>query len=160
MTETLTQSRLKELLTYYPESGEFFWNRTRPGVNKDAPVGTKSNGYLRVSVDGRRIMAHRLAWLYMTGEMPPEFIDHINRNGMDNRFSNLRLASRSENAQNTRGKGVHFNSRIQKYISQISVGPVGSRDVRYLGCFQSKDEARAAYLSAKQSLHPFYSGEQ
>lgn len=85
----LTQKRLKELLKYNPDSGAFrwrvSWTRTR------LPAGCiHSDGYRRIEIDGRRYLASRLAWLYMKGRMPENFVDHINRIRDDNRWANLR----------------------------------------------------------------------
>lgn len=100
----LTAERVRELLHYEPATGIFTRrirtsNRTKVGAIVGADNG---KGYLQISVDWRLYSAARLAWLYMTGEWPKEEIDHINRVRSDNRFSNLREATRSSNNCNRR----------------------------------------------------------
>ena len=92
----LTQDKLKELITYNPDTGIF--------IRKNgARAGTINNrNYERVSVSGINYLAHRLAFLYMTGEMPDEMVDHINGKTLDNRWCNLRKANKYQNAQNTK----------------------------------------------------------
>src|SRR3990167_3120706 len=107
----ISQQRLKELLSYNPNTGEF----TRlvatgiHGCNKaGVVVGCLSDhptqGYIliRVNNDGILYRAHRLAWLYVYGFWPPADIDHINGNRSDNRIVNLRSVTRSQNLQNMR----------------------------------------------------------
>ena len=96
----LTQERLKEILTYNRNSGVFVWAKVRGACAIGAPAGAISHGYIRIGIDGARYMAHRLAWLYVHGEFPPNQIDHINGDRSDNRISNLRSVVRNENSKN------------------------------------------------------------
>lgn len=153
----LTQARLMELLHYFPSTGLFAWREQRAGVKAGQRVGTFSGGYIRVSVDGKRHMAHRLAWLYMTGEWPSQHIDHINRDRSDNRWANLRCLPQEINGQNQGGKGYHYSPKLGKYIAQISTGGRSAKKVIYLGLFESEQAARHAYLEAKKQHHPVYS---
>lgn len=131
-TNTLTPERLREVVTYSPETGIFTWNSrrgVRPCTNAmllGKTVGTKyadgNTEYLAFTIDGKRYRAHRLAWLYITSEWP-ERIDHINGIGDDNRFSNLRSVPNSGNSKNqalrsgsrTGVSGVHLVPRRKKY---------------------------------------------
>ena len=155
----LSQSELRELYNYDPLTGQFKRRTTRAGVSINQKVGTVSGGYLRVSVNGKRHMAHRLAWLYMTGEWPKHTIDHINRNRLDNRWHNLRCLPFSENGQNQCGKGYSLNKKLGKYVAQIGVGGRQNRKTIYLGLFDDPKQARVAYLAAKAKHHPNYTGE-
>jgi hypothetical protein len=81
----LTQERLKELFNYDPVTG-FFTRLKRTSSNTiiGEKVGGNINGYLRVSIDNKFYLLHRLAFLYMEGEFPIEFVDHIDGCGSNN----------------------------------------------------------------------------
>ncbi|WP_160286365.1 HNH endonuclease signature motif containing protein [Pseudomonas knackmussii] len=104
----LTQQRLKELFKYDADTG-FFERLVARGPAPAGAIASRKNsdGYCRASIDGREYLCHRLAFLYMTGSMPDEEVDHINHVRDDNRWINLRQASRSENCTN---KGRYRNS--------------------------------------------------
>jgi hypothetical protein len=98
----LTQTLLKEKLLYDPLTGVFTW---KCGKYKDKPAGTiagklPNQGYIRVNIDKKAYVAHRLAWLYMYGKFPAEYLDHVNRNRENNRIANLRIANASVNSKN------------------------------------------------------------
>lgn len=84
----LTAERLRELFHYNQTTGEF--TRIKPRKGSRLKVGTLSNGYVIIGVDFAQYFAHRLAWLWMTGEWPKFSVDHINRRRSDNRWVNLR----------------------------------------------------------------------
>ena len=155
----LTQERLKELLSYDPQSGVFRWIANRPRARAGDIAGClSSGGYMRAQVAGRSYPLHRLAFLYMEGAFPADEVDHINRDRLDNRFSNLRKV---EKAANLRNKGVYRNSAL----GITGVSQRGSRYRAYinrdgrrvgLGTFDTLAEAKQAYASAKEILHPEY----
>lgn len=159
MDTLLTAARLRELRTYDPATGLFSFARQGGGHFAGAPCGkTTSQGYTRIVVDGGKYMAHRLAWLWMTGEWPEDQIDHINGDRSDNRWPNLRAATASINVQN-----IHAPKSNNKTSGVLGVRPCGARfeanighNYRriYLGRFDTADEAHAAYLTAKRRLHP------
>lgn len=146
MKPELTQSRLKELLHYDPETGHFTWlvSRNQIAVAGSRAGSPNSDGYIKVKIDGVLRSAHRLTFLYMTGETPTE-VDHSNRNRSDNSWPNLRPASRRENMgnvglldNNTSGhRGVTWNKQVGKWKVQ------GTRDGRriHLGYFKHLEEA-------------------
>jgi len=106
----LTAARLREILHYNPETGEFAWLSSKSGrhAGKIGYIGGNGKGYLRlmITIDYYSYKAHQLAWLYMTGEWPNPEIDHKNRNALDNRFCNLRLVNKIEQRRNqTRLRG-------------------------------------------------------
>jgi hypothetical protein len=107
-------------------------------------------------VAGRFYYAHRLAFLYMTGEWPPNEVDHLNGIRDDNRWANLRLATVSLNRQNQRRprrdnttgylgvmvNGAGFAARIMVDGKKFN-----------LGTFKTPQEAHEVYLTAKRRLH-------
>lgn len=106
----ITQNRLKELVHYEPETGNFYARVKRGNVNpSDRPMPNKPNdsGYIRMRVDGKSYRAHRLAWLYMTGKLPLDKIDHIDNNPSNNHWENLREAT---NQQNMCNSGIRSNN--------------------------------------------------
>lgn len=159
----LTQAELKSFVKYNSKTGIFTWlNPLSNRVKVGDVVGFKSNLYLATSILAKRHYLHRLAWLYMYGENPPQFIDHINGIRSDNRILNLRLASNLENNQNqkypqshnTSGfRGVHVRKDvvINKYGAKIKF----KGKVTYLGHYKTLEEAYEVYLQAKRKLHPF-----
>lgn len=150
----LTAESLRALLDYDPETGLFHW-KSRPARNMAAGSiagRTDRRGYVGINIRYRKYAAHRLAWLYVHGVWPKSQIDHINRNPGDNRIDNLRDVSGSENCTNrvmptgraslARGVSLHKRGRWQ---AQICIG----RTVKYLGLFDTVEEAEAAYAQAR-----------
>lgn len=125
-------------------------------------------GYRYITIDSVRYKANRLAWLYMTGEWPPEQVDHKNHNTGDDRWENLRLATQSQNKANCRTykkksctlKGVQA---VQKRHS-IRYRAVATKDGKCinLGNFDTEMEAHLAYVKAATALHGefAYSGQE
>lgn len=108
-TSTLTRARLQDILVYDPVTGLFRWRHHRGSKPAGSLAGTiDRHGYLRITIDGRGYRAHRLAFLYMEGALPPDQVDHINGEKIDNRWANLRHASRLQNARN---KGIRINNK-------------------------------------------------
>ena len=159
----LTAERLRELLRYDPETGSFVRLVTRGGSRSGATVGClNALGYSVIMVDYRLYTAHRLAWLYMTGEWPPHEIDHADMDRANNRWSNLRSATKSENmsnigipASNTSGlKGVVKSGN--RWVAQIKK----NKKLHYLGSHGSPEEASRAYLAAAAELHGEFAREK
>jgi len=102
----LDQEKLKSILTYNPQNGDFFWLKSAGSVRKGAKAGCISlkgktkKAYMDIAIGGKKYRAHRLAWLYMTGEWPKGEVDHINSDGCDNSWSNLRDVTHSKNCMN------------------------------------------------------------
>lgn len=156
----LTADRLREVLDYNPETGEFRWRVTN---STKVPAGTRAgyrsarDGYWRVQVDNRMFLSHRLAWLYVYGRWPEAEIDHINLIRDDNRLANLREASRAQNSRNLRAhrdnraglKGVSRDLRSGRYEAAI----MAEGERRRLGWFATAEEAHQTYCKAVEELH-------
>jgi hypothetical protein len=120
----ISQAQLKNLLEYDPNTGEFVWVASKKIAGSLMP-----HGYIRIVIQKQKYYAHRLAWLYVYGYTPPNSIDHIDRRKNNNRISNLRLATQSENAQNQSLRknnlsgyvGVSFDKRAKKWSAYIMV---------------------------------------
>lgn len=92
--------RLRSLVSYNPETGEFTWrDRGDRFSGKRAFNAKMASGYLRGRLDGVYHTAHRIAWAYIHG-IQPNIIDHINGDKSDNRLINLRSVNTSANASN------------------------------------------------------------
>lgn len=146
----VTQERLKQLFTYNPVTGIFtriVWVRGQSDT-----VGTiTARGYLSICVDKKHYLAHRLAFLYMTGEWPKEHVDHKNENKIDNSWDNLRDCTRSENFKNT---GARKNNKLG--VKGVVKTKKGNYAVVFsLGTYKTLEEAKAAY--AKMAI--LYHGE-
>src|SRR5262249_27119467 len=150
----LSAERLREVLHYCPETGLFYWLKSRGGASSGTDAGTSHKyGYRCITIDGTRYYAHRLAWLYVHGEHPTGEIDHRNGSPSDNRIANLRQCSHGQNMRNAARrrnrsgfKGVCRWRR--KWKAQITVN---GRNI-HLGLFSTPQEAADAYVNAAR-LH-------
>jgi hypothetical protein len=149
----LTAERLREVIRYDPESGLIYplQQPNRPKRNDlGRSVGRMSvHGYVRHKIEGKDRWVHRLAWLYMTGEWPAAEVDHVNGVRHDNRWGNLRAATKAENAKNNRGKSVNGYLKgtyphYRKWSAALRVN--GKRLL--LGYFATEIEAHNAYMEA------------
>jgi hypothetical protein len=156
----LTKEKLKAHLHYDPETGLFTWIKPtgdRVRVGYVAGCKRSDNGYVILKFE-RCYLAHRLAFLYMTGSIP-KFVDHINGKRDDNRWCNLRSVSRSQNGQNmalpNTNKsgviGVFWNKGKNKWTARIKVE---QRDF-HLGHFVDFDDAVKARRAA-EVVHGFH----
>lgn len=150
-------AEVRALLDYDPQTGVFTWKVGRGGMRKGARVGSLDrHGYLKANVCGRTVRLHRLAIFYVTGEWPPADVDHENRNRADNRFNNLRPATRSQNRANSPAmrtsksgiKGVAFVPKIQKWRAVITCGGITHR----LGSFPTAEAAAEAHRAKAAEL--------
>lgn len=156
----MNQARLRELFAYDPAAGSLVWLVNRPGRPAGAVAGGVNGvGYVTVGVDGKRMLAHRVIWCLVHGVAAPNEIDHINGVRSDNRLENLRLATKSQNRQNTMLsknnssgiQGVAFDAAKGKWIAQIMV----RRKHIHLGGFEDKEAAALVRALAEEKFHPF-----
>lgn len=161
-TPALDQKTLKRLLSYDPNTGVFVW-LPRPGERWPAAkfVGNEAGNlwagsprvtYRVINLLGWPFYAHRLAFLYITGDWPVGVVDHVDRDGLNNSWSNLRDASKSLNAHNAAPqrnnrsgfRGVGFDKRRGRFYARLHSGPT----VAWLGYFPTAAEAGEAYETA------------
>ena len=153
----LTQEELKQLLHYDPETGVFTWlvdsNRK---VKAGSIAGYKhSKGYVEVGISEFIYKAHRLAFLYMTGNFPLDCVDHINGIRDDNRWLNLRSCTNQQNQFNRRvykdnKSGYKGVGKIgDKWQAKICIGGVR----RSIGTFDTPELASQAYQNHAKKVH-------
>ena len=158
INSTLTQERLKAVFLYDPDTGVF--TRLKSTGSRSAigssPAPCKRDGYIRISVDNCQYLAQRLAWLHFYGNWPTHQVDHINGNRADNRIANLRDVSNTGNGQNRHLHNKNCSSGLlgvykhgDRWVSKIKV----DRKPIHIGVFSTPEEAHAAYVEAKRTLH-------
>lgn len=157
----VTQSRLRELIKYCPDTGDFTWvvNRKGPAKMGDRAGTVCPLGYTVICLDGIRYMSHRLAFMYVTGQFPRDEIDHIDGNPRNNSWINLREATRATNCQNTRvsknnklgikGICLHHTGKYRAYTS------IGAKSV-HIGLYETVEEAKLARDKVVSELHGDY----
>lgn len=170
----LSQECLKECLNYNPDTGIFTWEVRPVGHFKNEMSCRSTNtrmagkvcgysdheGYFSITIGCKLYRAHRLAWLYMTGKWPKDQMDHIDHDRKNNRWVNLREATRKENmknktlqSNNTSGvAGVCWNKLAGKWIARIRLDGVH----KHLGSFEEFQCAVDARKLAekKYGFHP------
>ena len=159
----LTAEFVRSILDYDTETGDLRWKtRTDVGAWWNGRYAGKragrpdKHGHLRLVVNNAAVTAHRLIWFMVTGEWPPDDIDHVNGLRADNRWVNLRQATRAQNLWNMRlkdsnmsgFKGVSKHTQCDRWVAQIRI-PGGNR---YLGLFHTPEEAHSAYVEAAIKL--------
>jgi hypothetical protein len=174
--EQITPQLLMDLLKYAPETGMLFWRPRHINHFRDvggrckehisnywhsrfsgepAFTGTNGHGYLRGNLCGNFILAHRAIWAIATGSFPQNDIDHINSIRSDNRWCNLREATKSQNQKNRKGyaasglKGVYWDD--QKSMWKVIVS--GNLTKRHVGYFLEISQAEQAYKQAAKRSH-------
>lgn len=162
-TRLVTVEWLREHADYDPETGlltckKRWCDRLNVGDILGTPM--KTTGHLTVEINYGRYLVHRLIWLWVTGKWPERGIDHWDLDPSNNRWRNLRLGTQSQNMHNvglrkdnTSGfKGVFKPKGRRRWRARIKVA---GKEYN-LGCFQTRDEAAAAYaVAAKRMMGEF-----
>jgi hypothetical protein len=152
----ITQSELKQLLDYDPNTGVFTWKvrKTNKIQIGDKAGNLSCKGYIVIAINQKSYKAHRLAWLYIVGDWPTDMIDHVNGCKSDNSWENLRDVSHRGNCCNRdkhrNGKlpGTSWYQHHKKWRAQIRI----NGKIEHLGYFDTEEEASHAYLKAKANL--------
>jgi len=156
----LTETRLKELLNYDPDTGIFVRIKTVGPTAREGQISGylhNASGYYISCLDYVDYKHHRLAWLYVTGKWPNGCLDHINGDRKDNRFLNLREATKAQNSYNsgtpktnTSGyKGVSWSNQANKWFAKIVIQ---GKQI-HLGFFSEPEDASSAYNKAAKKFH-------
>ena len=168
----IDQKYLKESLDYNSETGVFTWLDARPLGHFKNEHGRKiwkskyggqaagcvssSRGYLEIRVNSKLYFSHRLAWLYVFGQLPSDQIDHINGNRADNRIANLRDVNQQENLRNQKRRktnksgctGVSWSRLKSRWGACISINGKN----KHLGYFLCKEDAISVRKAAEIEL--------
>ena len=162
---SLNQTELKTILDYDPETGAFtwkhrangpkWWNTRWAGKAAGSTYRIGNTFYTCIRISGQKFYAHRLAWFYVYGEWPQHEIDHRDRDGTNNRLSNMRPATRTLNKGNQRRRkdNTHGFKGARRCRSnwQASISKDGVRF--HLGTFSSPELAHEAYVEAAKKLY-------
>lgn len=156
----LARERLRELLGYDPKTGLFTRLVHRHKHRAGEIAGSiNDQGYRKIGIDGKDYSAGRLAVFYVTGELPVYEVDHKDTDRSNDRWTNIRPATRAQNSQNT---SVSRNNKVGlKGVTVHTPGPGNHRKVAryqatirkngkqtYLGSFDTPEDAHAAYSAA------------
>ncbi len=155
--KSFTKELVSEYIAYDPDTGSFTRLKTSGTKKPGDCVGFENGRYWELSICGRKIRGHQLAWLLTYGYLP-KTIDHINGNGLDNRLCNLREVTQQQNNQNHRKPpkhntsgflGVSFFKAGNKFAAHINID--GKK--KHLGYFDDPEKAHQMYLTAKRNIH-------
>lgn len=153
------RKEILRLLDYDQSTGLFLWKIDCGNQCRTRSIAGTVNGRgtFCIQIAGTKWIAARLAWLIVTGTLPSRKIDHKDRNPLNNRFTNLRLASDADNSRN-RSMGVNNTSGIKgvswhKATSKWTANIRANGKAHYLGLFDSRDLAGAAYARAAIEFH-------
>jgi hypothetical protein len=160
----ISHSELLERLSYDPDTGVFVWINTskyRQKCSGKIAGWITEKGYIKITINRKNYLSHRLAWFYVLGVFQKNQLDHINHIINDNRIINLREVCQEENMQNQikaqknnfsgflgvsssnfKDYGILYQARIQTNNKRIS-----------LGLYKTPEEAYGVYLKAKRELH-------
>lgn len=153
----LVKCDVDKLIVYDHRDGKFYWLVDRPsGVKAGDEAGSVSQGRVLLSLYGKRYLAHRVAWLMMTGEWPEVQVDHKDTNPLNNAWYNLRACGQEGNSQN---RGVAKNNRLG--IKGVRLRPSGKYQVRVNGLswgeYKNLEDAVARAEHIRAQLHGEFS---
>lgn len=154
-----SQELLHDLFDYDASTGHFYWKK-RPSnrvTDLSKPAGGYQSKYILIKVEGKQLPAHRLAWMYVTGEDPGDFdVDHIDGVRDNNAFSNLQLLTRKQNVSrkhklaggSSKYRGVSWNKYAKKWTATVND--------HHLGYYVNEKEA--AVIACLYSVNVYHKG--
>jgi hypothetical protein len=163
---------LRKLLRYEPDTGKLYWlpreekyfksyhsftTWNKRYAHKEAFTQKDSSGYHQGAVLGTLHLTHRLIWAMQTGEWPSSAVDHIDRNRVNNRWANLRLATSGQNSANVKSRanssskylGIYWHKVAKKWVVFVCKNYERTR----IGYFDCEEEAAKAYDAAALKTH-------
>lgn len=160
----ITQAELKEWLSYHPESGRFLWVK---GKRKGKVAGALSRYGCHIIVLGKTYTARRLAWLYMTGDFPPDGqnVYSISQNPFSSRWSDLSISPSGcrsiggEDIKNKKFNKLSISSSLQipgvslhkkTGLYRVTMNVNGKQ--KSLGYYKTIDEAEIVSISARERV--------
>ena len=152
---------IREYLRY--EDGKLYWTKkpcSRVIVGDEAGHVSKTTGYRRIIFRGTQYRTHRVVWFLVKGEQPPNILDHINNNRLDNHIDNLREVTPSQNRLNTKDrkdntsgvKGVGWHKGNNKWRARVNDG---NKRI-HIGYFTDLQEAEKSIKEFREILHGEY----
>ncbi len=152
-----TAELVRHLLAYDPETGIVTRLVARGGEKVGDIVGSPMKGYLNVCIDRVKYQLHRVIFLWMTGEWPKEHIDHWDGgNKANNKWTNLREATRFLNLQNQRRPQANNKTGflgVSRYRNKFAAEIEANGKRTRLGKFDTPEQAHLAYIAAKRAMH-------
>jgi hypothetical protein len=140
---------IEDEISYDPLTGSFSYKKAGHGRRKGSVGTINASGYVQLCVSYKRYSGQRLAWYLTYGVWPKNYIDHINCNPLDNKLSNLREATASQNQCNRKSKGYSYHKGSGKYQARIQV----NGKTTYLGWYDTEQEARKSFEDAQEQYH-------
>lgn len=149
-----TVEQVRQRLDYSIVSGKLYWKAGKRAGRVAGTVSKKRKQYVQLRLDGKNLLAHRVAWAIVYGEWPDQFVDHENGDGTTNGWHNLRLADRFINSQNIKGpnKGSKtgvLGVKTSKWGGFIATIQANGK-VEYLGTYPTIKEASDIYMQARR----------
>lgn len=155
----LTAEYIRSQIKYDPNTGDVWWREKRSKRNMEKPVGYfggLSRNYLYIKINYKSYSLHRIIWLYVTGKWPEIDIDHKDRNPKNNKWCNLRLATKSQNEANksskNKFKGVTYYKKIKKWVARIGY----QEAIKNIGTFDCPAAAHFAYQVESDKIYGEY----
>ena len=129
-----------------------YWFKLKVTLYTNKKTGYK---FYKIKINNKTYILSRVVYKAynndwnITDNSKNNFIDHINKNSLDNRIENLRILTNQQNQWNTNAKGYHWDKKNNKWRARIKI----NGKTKHLGRFTEEEDARQAYLNAKELYH-------